>query len=507
MNTLVRPARDRVPTEVWEAIFNIVSTAPKDPKDGKGYSFILDFSSRRSVGQELPTMVLAQVCTRWRAVARGSPRLWCTMSIELSALLADARGPLSMYLTHSKNRPLEVSITFHRHLLSEHGHSAWGVIQNHLPRCKNFTLETRDRLIDLPIPEGLSFPILESFSGSTTGLNGGSSTALSRAFQRAPKLARLCLMADSLKFTVLPYSQLTSLSIPSLPGNDLGLLLTCLSACDQLQSLTINEIRDFSGFDFEDEDPEPDEQVPEELIMPCLRILQILEGNGGGRNIHIANELLETLVMPALLEFEFTGKQWPGTGDSESLYVMSQRSPLLERVALRVEQSDETEDRISSVFPLLSFLYNLPQLQSFSFTMLKAEPTNEVAYSLLINTALSQLFVELSQPHYSNSSGMVFHLLPRLESIHLDLTDIVVADPLIVNTMLDVVALRASTSTLKEFTFAQTTRAVGLFGILTKRLDEELQFVPALQERIKAFGKAGMNVTFRDRRLPASIFC
>ncbi|KAK1228957.1 hypothetical protein PQX77_007997 [Marasmius sp. AFHP31] len=524
MYATVPIARDRVPTEIWETIFNIAIKdledkdnkelkGNKDAKDTKlkGYSFDLEWSKSQGwVKRELPTMVFAQICTRWRTVVRGSPRLWCSISVELSSLPVDIRELLETYLIQSKDWPLEVSITLTGRSLSEHGLSAWGMIKNHLPRCKAFTLDTRNINTGLSIPEDLSFPILEYLDGFTVGLNEGSLTALSRAFKRAPKLAHVSFMAYSFKLVVLPYSQLTSLSIPSLSGNDLGLLLACLSACEQLQSLTIHEIWDSSGFESEDEDSEPDDLFPEELQMPCLRRLRILEGNGP--TIHIANELLETLVMPALLEFEFTNKQWPGTGDSDSLHIMFQRSTLLESVVLRVEQSGETSDNTTPAFPLLSFLHNLPQLRRFSLTMFKDETPHgprrqfEVDYSLLVHTALSQLFVELSQPRGDNPSGMVFRLLPRLESIHLDLTDIVVADPLVVDTMLNVVALRASTSPLKEFTFAQTTRAVGLHGILAKQSDEELQLAPARQERIEALGRGGVNVTFRDCRLPASMF-
>ncbi|KAL0066904.1 hypothetical protein AAF712_006099 [Marasmius tenuissimus] len=427
MYTTVLPARDRVPTEIWETIFSMVIKDPEDKGNKrlkgnrgtklKGYSFDLEWSKHQEwVKRELPTMVFDQICTRWRTVVRESPRLWRSISVELSSLPIDVRELLEMYFIQSKDCPLEVSITLAGRSLSEHGLNAWDMIKSHLPRCRFFTLDTREIDTGLPIHEDLSFPILESFDGSAIGLNEGSLTALSRAFQRAPKLAHL-----------------TSLSIPSLPGKDVGLLLTCLSACEQLQSLTIHDIWDFSAFDFEDEDSEPDELVPEELIMPCLRRIRILEGNGGGPTIHIANELLKILVMPALLEFEFANKQWPGTGDSDSLHIMSRRSPLLERVALHIEQSDETEDRISPVFPLLSFLYNLPQLRNLSFTMLKANTRgqpNEDAYSLLVDTALSRLLVELSQHRENDPSGMtVVQFLPRLEFIYLNLTDIVVADP------------------------------------------------------------------------------
>lgn len=86
----------QLPNELWEAIFELaIISTPENPK------------------QQSSPIVIAAVCTTWRAIVLGLPKLWTSVDIVIHLWTTSTQTPLlETWITRARGLPLNIKLTF-----------------------------------------------------------------------------------------------------------------------------------------------------------------------------------------------------------------------------------------------------------------------------------------------------------------------------------------------------------------------------------------------------------
>ncbi|KAF8898088.1 hypothetical protein CPB85DRAFT_191693 [Mucidula mucida] len=197
---ILHPMR-RLPYDVLETIFINTSWGFDAPDDSLNTKYV--------------PWTLSHVCRQWRFTALSIPHIWTTLDISLSQ--APSQYRLELCLERSKERPLDVCLTFHRSHLETQG-NILDVLYPSSPRWASLRLEVpndclRDMESRVYLPELRKATVVQRrnavsastarcsslFSASTQlkSLNAAVSLPSSnlRSMARKPRISGLCKTA------------------------------------------------------------------------------------------------------------------------------------------------------------------------------------------------------------------------------------------------------------------------------------------------------------------------
>ncbi|KAL0563785.1 hypothetical protein V5O48_018276, partial [Marasmius crinis-equi] len=292
----------RFPVELLGYIFDLACASPPNTKSGDpGRSLSVN---NRTI--DSPTLNLSQVCSRWRALVIGSPRLWASIAVNMGMQFDhDPGSVVKLYLERSKGCTLDLRL-YGR--LSSSGISPEGLethlgpsrlailraLLNEAHRCRYFSISNVSTFLAL-VPETREphFPFLERFVREETG-NPFHYLPADHWFVRgiresAPALYHCATPFTSSVIPCFPWERLSSLDLvvfmdPDLPDN----LHQHLSTLSRLQSLTLH----FAEW-------QEERQVGIAVVLPNLQFL-----SASSVDSHHLVDLFDALSAPSLKRLE-----------------------------------------------------------------------------------------------------------------------------------------------------------------------------------------------------------
>ncbi|KAL0581763.1 hypothetical protein V5O48_000240 [Marasmius crinis-equi] len=467
----------QVPTEIWDMIFTHLCLSLHN------YSFEINHNTEYRLGEdveipiiETPTILLSQVCSRWRQIVHGLPRLWTSISVELQALPYDITESLLLHFSKARDHPLRVRIVRDadepRPPLSDYGRDAWRVLEQSLYRCKVLVFEVSH--LDFLEVGNLSFPQLEHFCEEAYrfGTTEDETPWFWEAIHRAPKLRSASVWSFHDK---LPCSRLVSLHIRPLNRDEIRLLLDTLPTCEYLKDLTLEGLYAIAHM----------QPAVLERAAPSLKELTISPGRCGLRHDNpILSSFLTSLSMPSLVSFKLTCEEgWP-----PSLLTVTQRSPSLERFTFCTHIANGEDD--VSTYPLLPLFQSLAGLKQFELYVGAGNSSwenkgNGTENTLFGNEILSAV---LSNLRITPDSHI---LVPKLEVLSLRLFPVALNSKA-VDEVEEVLLSRYMTSRpLREFHLHRTSAKWEEIG--------KVAVNPSIAERVREIGRRlGSQVVVAD---------
>ncbi|KAJ6602522.1 hypothetical protein DFH09DRAFT_1125030 [Mycena vulgaris] len=264
-----------LPREILEEIF--VCCLPED----RGDPLVPDPS--------VAPMVLLNVCKHWRDIALSTPRLWCSIRLNLrSPHFQNSLTLLQCWLFRAKSRPLSVAVVY---TTCEEDPSPEALIES-LTRFSEQWLDVRLELPfkDLQRLHGIEghMPLLRKLLIGPTdayfaGVQGTRFAPIT-AFSDAPSLREVHLVTGYPFAIELPWAQLTKLQATSLS------VCECLEILEASPSLVECSLSLRQSFD-----------TANATRIPPLEHLQILTLRTSGFHA----DLLHCLTLPVLQELQF----------------------------------------------------------------------------------------------------------------------------------------------------------------------------------------------------------
>ncbi|KAF9263976.1 hypothetical protein L218DRAFT_1076877 [Marasmius fiardii PR-910] len=384
-------AHQSVPAEIWEMIFSMLCLALHE------FSFNPDYHATQ---HKLPAMLISQVCSQWRLIAYGLPRIWSTVNVSLDIRRIDI--PLELYLSKSKTCPLTVRIAG---TLTPGGLDVWRVLSGYLFRTRVLVVALSNYRGDLPPIPHLAFPHLESYREEHFQPDETVWPWFWKAIREAPKLT---MVSSTYLPSNFPFTQLTTWEVPRLDVSyEVTDLLDALPNCRSLRTLRLVDLVACNGA------PMPVRKVD----LPSLRQFSI--------NTHSdarcwASCILESLVMPSLETCHIECGPW--IIPSSSLLIMIQRSSMsLKRITFTIWLS-----RIATVLsipPLHNIMQMASELTHFELNLDRELSSGTQMYRSFLETTLVPLLSKLKDgppaflPKLGSLSVSIPYIAPTLELV------------------------------------------------------------------------------------------
>ncbi|KAJ6480062.1 hypothetical protein DFH09DRAFT_1214698 [Mycena vulgaris] len=297
-----------------------LSTILRFPSENLSHIFIFCRDDGLSLAEYTITdvnyapMVLTHVCSRWRMIARGKPRLWTHVQLLTPAFASSRQTFIEKILRKSGNLALIVSIetlppiycTDDSWLCLDGAndyHDRWlDVVWNTHLRLSSFTLDiTSDDHTPNMFPRPMAFPTLFSLTLSICGNDEPDLVAILESFQHAPLLRSVELAVDNCSDEILqatfPWWQLTSVKLSLALTPDVA--RTILVQCTSLEIATFDRF-----FEFDDVLDVPPR--PESSTLHNFHQLTIAWSLGTE-----ADMLLEALSLPVLTSLSISSPDRP----------------------------------------------------------------------------------------------------------------------------------------------------------------------------------------------------
>ncbi|KAL0570118.1 hypothetical protein V5O48_011841, partial [Marasmius crinis-equi] len=406
----------QIPPEIWEIIFSIVCTSTEG-----GYSLHIDCVREPHI-YDTPLVTLSQVCSRWRQITVGCPKLWTSISIQFAELLDHSKHPLKLFLENSKECHLNVRVR--RLLLGRSRYPSlespierdnWKLLTQYLWRCEKLTLDTDDFSLPALLPRDaqISFPhLLEYVEEIPDDYSDLEDSEWGKALLNAPKLNSVT--THFLRpLETLPYHQLTSLKIRYLYADEATKLYNVLPVCTQLRFLTLG---------LEDDGLEDEDGISLDSVeLPSLRTLIIECSRSTPTDVRcpLLEEVLKSLRLPVLesLRLHCDGDtamvdQWPA-----ALLEMLERTSTLQKLFLFFDQCYgvlfDPGHRRSLASALLRAIPNVEVLQ---LALHRTGYTDKEQFRQHMERMLCDLFFQLAQ--------LKTGIAPKLTDLRLFISDI-----------------------------------------------------------------------------------
>ncbi|KAF9263965.1 hypothetical protein L218DRAFT_1031774 [Marasmius fiardii PR-910] len=412
------PPRTRLPVEVWRMIFSTMCLSMCD------YMFDSDRYSPDSPLLGLPTLVVSQVCSHWRRIVEGMPRLWATINLNFSRLNYKP-NILEIYLVNSGSCPftlrLETENDGSTGGLMSRTLDLWAILSAHIHKMGEFisAMLGAPHAFSLPPIPNLSLPHLERYEEEGLFDPQASWDWFWQAIMEAPNVATFITTLLCPRETAYS-SRLTSWTIYLIDfGRDVDILLDVLQECASLRSLTLSNVRGAdSGW------PVPVREVK----VPSLRDFFI---SGTPHIDGLLSGIFYSLKLPSLQSLYIVYPEWPLPSALLDMIRCSSKS--LKTLCVRLTP---LWDAVSSQDPLLlDILQTTPELTHFMLWLGSPEVLDEDD-EIFVDEMISPLISELkNKSHY---------LLPKLGSMILKLPDYLI-DAELVQRFMEVVSARQRT--------------------------------------------------------------
>ncbi|KAG7093270.1 hypothetical protein E1B28_006953 [Marasmius oreades] len=461
-------AQRRVPVEMWEMIFSKLCLSLCE------YSFDVTVqvayrSDSPLLG--LPATIISQVCRDWRTIAKGLPKLWSSITVNLSNPSYNIGSPLEVYFSNSGDYPLKLRIVGAPPLSeSSRGLDLWNSSSRHIHRSRELTMVmdvNRAALINfLPPGQRLTFPNLESYREERAT---PAWPWFRQAIQKSPKLA---VFSSYRVNRAIPSPQLTSWEVRRIwRSTDVDNFLDVARSCKALKFLTLSCIRNLGTR----------RNLPvtvREVNLPSLR--QLLVRTYRDKYSWLLS-IFGSLVMPSLERCFIRHCTWllPST-----LVDMVRRSSIsLKQITLELFQDRDPNSCRDPL--LLDMLQAAPKLTRFELTLGIVSSTKIRPRTAFVDDMVSALLSKFEDgpPDF----------LPQLDYLSLELP-FVTLDTQLVKRILEVVAARQrAPHPFSEFRLVRIR-----YGT---EADEYDDFVmgPELLERIRVLKESGVKVVVEDR--------
>ncbi|KAJ6562764.1 hypothetical protein DFH09DRAFT_489459 [Mycena vulgaris] len=260
-------------------------------------------------------VLLGHICSSWRSVAHGTPRLWDTINCQVKYPQPSLLAPYLCALA-AKSRHLPLSTD----LVAYTSFSPMDVISTVSQRLQKIHLNLDDRGFDFAsMPLNTSYPILTSIDIEITDTDGTNTrrpdgALILRNFRAAPCLQHLGLDApsmDNFLNTRFSWAQLTSLDLHV--AMDIFTARRILTQCSQLTTCTMQDVHpsdddepelpicvlsDMSFFNFSAPDEGGVEAFFQPLSFPRLEYLSIDACLGGPEllDFHARSRFIQSLT-------------------------------------------------------------------------------------------------------------------------------------------------------------------------------------------------------------------
>ncbi|KAG7093269.1 hypothetical protein E1B28_006952 [Marasmius oreades] len=458
-------AQRRVPVEIWEMIFSTLCLSLCE------YSFDVNYRSHSPL-LGLPAIIISQVCSHWRTIAKGLSKLWSSITVNLSEPPYDVGLPLEVYFSNSGDYPLKLRIQSDGPILESPWYvGLWESLSRHIHRSRELTMavEFHDDFRDLPPIQRLTFPNLEAYRELEYGTPDESVWPwFWQAIQRSPKLV---VFSGHHANRAIPFPQLTSWEVRDIQrSKDVDDFLDVARSCKALKSLTLSSIDSWGVRD----------NLPvavREVNLPSLRQLTVRTYRD---DYSWLPSICDSLVMPSLETCFIHRCTWLLPS---ALVDMVRRSSIsLKQITLELRQEDPNSCRDPL---LLDMLQAVPKLARFELTLggvssTKIRRRKAAAFTDDMVSALLSKF-ENGPPGF----------LPQLECLSLELPYVTLNTQL-VKRILEVVSARQRTShPLAEFRFVR-------LGPYPKAESETLVMKPELVKRIRMLDEGHVKVVIQD---------
>ncbi|KAJ7501043.1 hypothetical protein B0H11DRAFT_753727 [Mycena galericulata] len=319
-------------------------------------------------------LLLGHVCSRWRMVSYGTPRLWDIVGLPTTSVLeTPTEAYIRTLLQRSRTLPLQISVFIPSPEYAPYAHlyrsrRALYILWDFHDRMQNITLDLPAGVTELDtLPRRQSLSILTSADITMTGWDIDSSvTRFLDLFEDAPLLRSLKLEADEpspsdISTCKFPWVQLTSMYI-DVPINALT-ARDILAQCTHLVTCRFRNV-----------EPAEDDELVRPITLPFLQTLELILGTGYHEgDIHEGPSVsfIRTFTLPRLNALKLELYDWR----PHVLRDLHSRSRFtLEHLCLFGLRFQPDE--------LASFLHLLPALNSLS-----------LEFSNYIGTDLFRLFV------------------------------------------------------------------------------------------------------------------
>ncbi|KAL0577423.1 hypothetical protein V5O48_004563 [Marasmius crinis-equi] len=401
----------KVPPEIWEIIFTEVCSST-----ASGYSLAIGLAQKPQT-LEMRPIVLSQVCSRWRRITQGFPKLWTSISVHLAGLRPGCQDIVSTFLQNSGNHRLNVRIQLRASdvacVLAETNAIIWKQLAQHLWRCWKISLDTDDfALLEIPLGlQQISFPHLTVYEGETTLSLVGQNLRGSwwEALQQAPNLTEIttCFLYP---FDTIPYTRLTTLTFRCLFPLEVRKLYEFLPFCERLETLTLGCVDQGGATTADGYHLDPVE-------IRSLRSL-VIEGYGT-LNIHcsLLTALLGSLMLPSLGSFDLRCQGytmyrcWPPS----LLDFLRRTSPTLRKFHLFMDHCALPVDTTLQPTLVSALLETVSNVQTLRIAMEREGVVNANRYQDAADFFVSDLFGRF---------GFGRKVLPELESLEVYMSDI-----------------------------------------------------------------------------------
>ncbi|KAG7093287.1 hypothetical protein E1B28_006969 [Marasmius oreades] len=419
----------RVPQEVWEIVFSTLCLSLHD------YSFNIDYNSPSPL-LGLPATILSQVCSRWKAIVKGSPSLWSSLNVNIREISYNILRPLTACLENSRGIPLKLRIESALKCVQRQlwNYEVWRTLSEHIYRSRELVLAIRyDDCADALSPiQHLTFPTLESFCEEIAS----PAVRLWPWFWQPLRNATKLVTVSGGRFleSNMPWSQLTTLNV----------------------SLA-NGVRMFIR----------------EVNLPSLQRLSVCV-----RYHSWLSAILESFIMPSLETCDIQHGKWPLPSSFLTLVIRSSSSLKQITITVRLKRSGSNLSQDPLVFNVLQAA---PQLTYFKLSVERAKGANIQPYHSLSDDLISTLLSELKD-------NLAF--LPKLGFLSLEFSDITLNAQVVVGVLEAVSARQLTPHPLTEL------RIVRLSGT---QVNEVFTIEPELLDRIKMLEQNRIKVVIEDR--------
>ncbi|KAL0566208.1 hypothetical protein V5O48_015807 [Marasmius crinis-equi] len=366
----------------------------------------------------MPSVVLSQVCSRWRQITADYPQLWASINITFKDLRDHTKRILQLFLENSEGCDLNVRLFRQRwadYPLAQAEKDVWELLTRNLWRCRKLSFYAEySPLFQFPSSgdQQISFPNLMIYEEDAPRpeshherYNSGL-IAWWKALRDAPKLTRVSTWVFHSPES-LSYSQLTVLYVHLYPSEILE-LLHILPSSIQLEDLTLMHGWASTETHHLTFNPRPVE-------IPSLQKLVI----GGFLIDHNSlREILELLRTPALktLALHCWGGHAMENGWPSSILSLLERSPMLRDVLLYNDQCEPpTSDPSARPSLVLPLLYAIPNVEVLQLGIDSSEYA--LHFEEHADPLLSDLLGKLAQVELTP-------FLPKLVNLSLYMTDI-----------------------------------------------------------------------------------
>ncbi|KAI3611730.1 hypothetical protein WG66_007694 [Moniliophthora roreri] len=383
----------KLPVELWTNIFTEVCQSEENA---------LSVTHRKII---MPPVVLSQVCSRWREIIGNLPQLWTSISVDLFDLRWDVRDLITLFVEKSQMHPLKIQIhycdPFASHVyppeVTETGRMALHTLMAHAERCIEFQCELSGEQFSALSSSSLvfSFPQLRTFECHSDMPSSWESDWFFEALSETAPNLEVIKVWTAPDLDVIPYSQLTMLSIDRQPGAER--LFELLRSCKSLQSLTIEE--------FETDSLEEEIMIFAPVVLPILQRLSV--GLGPYFPHLTLGPLASTLSLPSLESLEIKSRPHPDDNDEwpPSLLTMLQSaSSTLKELSFRNHITLSGDS-----FPLNGIFESCPNLVRLSFWAVNED---------VGSTFIPDLFTILTIP--SNAYSPAAIVAPRLTHLEIE---------------------------------------------------------------------------------------